>query len=100
MPMSWRRVAWFASFVTALALALWMRTLGYGSTATVGVAIVVWVVLPFVISQVCAAFVLGRAHQRMRQADVLVDKIADVIRGLPPEEKKAVAKRMIDESLK
>src|SRR5262249_10765483 len=100
MPMLWRRIAWFASFAVAVVLALWMRSVGYGWPATLGVAVVIWLVLPFVISQLCAAFVLGRIHSRMRRADGLADKIADAVKGLPPEEQEAVAKRMIDESLK
>jgi hypothetical protein len=31
-----------------------MRTLGYGWLATFGVAVVVWIILPLVISQLCA----------------------------------------------
>jgi hypothetical protein len=69
MPMLWRRLAWFASFALAVALALWMRASGYGWAATLGLAFVVWVVPPFVISQICAAFVLGRIHTRMRRPD-------------------------------
>lgn len=98
--MLWRRTAWFVSFATAVVLALWMRSLGYGWPATLGVAVVVWVVLPFFISQACAAFVLRRIHLRLRRADGLTEKIADAIKGLPPEEQEAVAKRMIDKSLK
>jgi hypothetical protein len=45
MPMLWRRLAWFASFAIAVALMLWMRASGYGWTATLGLAVVVWVVL-------------------------------------------------------
>jgi hypothetical protein len=77
-----------------------MRSLGYGWSATLVVAVVIWVVLPFVISQLCAAFVLGRIHWRTRRADELTDKIADAVKGLPPEKQEAVAKRMIDEALK
>ena len=56
-----------ASFAIAVALALWMRSSGYGWAATLGVAAIVWVVLPFVISQPCAAVVLG-AHPRANAA--------------------------------
>ena len=102
MPMLWRRIAWFASFAIAVVLALWMRSLGYGWPSTLVGAVVIWVVLPFVISQLCAAFVLARMHRRLRQypPDGLADKIADASKGLPPEEQVAVAKRMIDDSLK
>jgi hypothetical protein len=100
MPMLWRRIAWFAGSAIAAASALWMRSLGYGWSATLVVAVVVWVVLPFLMSQLCAAFVLGRIHWRTRRADGLTDKIADAVKGLPPEEQEAVAKRMIDETLK
>ncbi|HKM87198.1 MAG TPA: hypothetical protein VJX48_01200 [Xanthobacteraceae bacterium] len=99
MPMLWRRIAWFSSFAIAAALALWMRSVGYGWSGTLVVAIVIWVVLPFVISQLCAAFVLGSIHWRLRRTEGLVDKIADATKGLPPEEQAEVAKRMIDESL-
>jgi len=84
MPLIWRRIAWFASFVIAVVVALWMRSLGYGWPATLGLAVIIWVVLPFIISQLCAAVVLWRMQGRVRQA----------------EKQEAVAKRMIDEALK
>src|SRR5437899_2517808 len=49
-------------------------------------AAIVWVVLPFVISQLCAVFVLGRVHGRMRRADGLADRIAEAVKGLPPDQ--------------
>jgi hypothetical protein len=66
------------------------------------VAVVIWLALPFVISQLCAAFALRRIHSRMGHTDVdeLADKIADAVKGLPPEEQEAVGKRIIDEPLK
>jgi hypothetical protein len=106
MPMLWRRIAWFASFAIAVAFAARMRSLEFGWPATLGVAVVVWVVLPFVISQLCAAFILIRAHRRIHRAGGLAGlaglahNIADAVKGLPPEEQEAIAKRMIDESLK
>jgi len=98
MPMLWRRIAWFTSFAFAVLLAVSMRNLNYGWLATLGVAIAVWIILPFVISQVCAAFVLGGMHRRMRRSDGLAEKIAAAVEGLPPEQQEAIAKRMIDES--
>jgi len=100
MPLLWRRITWFASFGIAVALALWMRGLGYGWLATLAIAVVIWVVFPFLISQLCAALVLGRIHGRARSAHGLADKIADAVKGLPPEQQEALAKRMIDEALK
>jgi hypothetical protein len=100
MPMLWRRIAWFVSFAIALAAGAWMRSLDFGWPATLSVAVAIWVVLPFVISQLCAAFVLGRMNRRIARGDGLVDKIADAVKGLPPEEQEAIAKRMIDESIK
>ena len=79
-----------------MVLALWLRGLSYGWPATLGLAAFTWVALPFVISQFCAVFVL----RRMWRADRLADKIADAVKGLPPREQAAVAKRMIDEALK
>jgi hypothetical protein len=100
MPILWRRIAWFISFAAAVALALWMRHLEYGWPATLVVAVVAWVVLPFVISQLCAAFVLAGMHGRLRNSppDELVSKIASATKGLSPEEQTAVAKHIIDES--
>jgi hypothetical protein len=100
MPMLWRRIAWFASFAIAVMLALWMRSLGYGWPATLGVAVIVWVVLPFVISQCCAALVLLRMQSRLRRVNVdeVTNRIAEAGKGLSPEEQITVAKRIIDES--
>jgi hypothetical protein len=98
MPMLWRRLAWFASFAIAVALALWMRSSGYGWGTTLGLAAMAWVGLPFAISQLRAAFVLTRMRSRMSQADGLADKIADAVKGLPPDQQVEVGKRMIDES--
>src|SRR5215469_10891575 len=101
MPMLWRRTAWFISFAIAVALALWMRSLGFGWwPATLGLALVVWVFPPFVISQLRAAFILMRMHRRIGRTDGLADKIADAVKGLPPDEEEAVAKRIIDQSLR
>ena len=47
MPMLWRRIAWFASFAIAVALALWMRSLNFGWLATLSTAAVTYVILPF-----------------------------------------------------
>jgi hypothetical protein len=98
MPMLWRRLAWFASFAIAVALSLWLRSSGYGWVASLILAAIVWVVLPFVISQLCAAFVLGRIHGRALRADGLTGRIADAVKGLPPDQQVEVGKRMIDES--
>jgi hypothetical protein len=100
MPMLWRRIAWFIGFAIAVLVALWMRSLGYGWIATFTIAVVIWIVLPFILSQVWAAFVLGRVHSRMRQVDGLAERISDAIKGLPSEQQEAVAKKIIDESLK
>jgi len=103
MPMLWTRLAWFASFGIAVLLAFWMRSVGYSWHATLGVGAVVWVVLPFVILQLCVVFVKRRMrmhYSRLTQSDELAAKIADAVKGLPLEEQKAIAKRMIDESLK
>jgi hypothetical protein len=101
MPMLWRRIAWFTSSVLAVLLAVSMRNLNYGWLATLGIAMVVWIILPFIISQVCAAFVLGRMHRRMRRSDGLAERIAAAVEGLPPEQQEAIAKRMmIDETLR
>jgi hypothetical protein len=102
VPILWRRIAWFVSFATALAFALWMRSADYGWPATLAVALLIWFVLPFVISQLCAAYVLGR-HARAYPSNpshALAEKIAAATKGLPPEEQERVAKRIIDESLK
>jgi hypothetical protein len=84
MPMLWRRIAWFASFAIAVTLAFWMRSLGYGWPATLGVALIVWVVLPFVISHCCAAFVLLQMQSRLRRVNVdeVTNRIAEASKGL------------------
>ena len=98
--MHWRRIAWFFGFAAAVLLAVWMRNLGYGWLATLGAAVAVWFFLPLIISQVCAAFLLAGMQRRNRSADGLAERIAETVKGLPREQQEAVAKRMIDESLK
>jgi hypothetical protein len=96
--MLWRRIAWFTSFAIAVALVLWMQSVGFGWAARIGAAVVGWV-----ISQLCAAFILMRMHRRIHRVgalDALAGKVADAIKGLPPDEAEAVAKRMIDQSVK
>jgi uncharacterized membrane protein (DUF485 family) len=106
MPMLWRRIAWFASFAVAVVLVLWMRSLNFSWLATLSTAAVTYVVLPFVISQACAAFILGRIHSRLGQVspDKLADTVADAIKALPPnateDEKVEAGKRAIEETFK
>jgi hypothetical protein len=38
MPMLWRRIAWFTSFAIAVALAVWMQSMGFGWPARIGAA--------------------------------------------------------------
>jgi hypothetical protein len=66
MPMHWRRIAWFVSSGLAIVVAWWMRSEGFGWWASLGAAAIVWVVMPFVISQLCGAVVLMRMDRRMR----------------------------------
>jgi hypothetical protein len=100
MPIHWGRIAWFASLSIAVLSAVWMRTVGYGWLIVLGCAMVIRVVSPFIISQVCAAFVLRRIDRGMRRADVLADQIAEAVKGLSPEEQEAVSKRIIDAEFK
>ena len=95
MPILWRGIAWFVSFVIAVAVAGEMRSLGFSWPITFGVVLVVWIALRFFILQLCAAFIVIRAGSR-RRADGLPDKFTDAIKDLPPEERHAIAKRMID----
>lgn len=88
--MLWRRIAWFSSFAIAVLLALWMRSLDYGWPATIGAAVVTWVVLPFVISQLFAAFMLARTHWRIGRAGGLEDMAEN---WLKPENLRQQAKR-------
>lgn len=99
MPMIWRRVAGFTSFAIAVSLAFWMRGSGYSWFATLAAGMIVWVVLPVVISQLSAALVLVLMRSRLNRVNVdeLTDKIAEAVKGLSPEEQAAVAKRIIDE---
>jgi hypothetical protein len=59
------RLAYFASFAIAVVLVVWMRSLGYGWVAALATAVGVWLGVPFVISQLHAAFVLTRAHRHL-----------------------------------
>jgi hypothetical protein len=92
MPMLWRRIAWFASFAIALVFALWMRSSDYGWPATLAVAVVIWFGLPFIISQLCAAFVLGRMqHDAQFLASLSPEVQRDVIEQAPSDVKEHVA---------
>jgi uncharacterized SAM-binding protein YcdF (DUF218 family) len=100
VPILWRRIAGFTSFALAVLLAVSMRNLNYGWLATLAAAITVWIIFPFIISQVCAAFILGGVHRRMRRSDGLAERIAAAVEGRPPDQQEAISKRMIDESLR
>jgi hypothetical protein len=65
-PVVMLRLAYFTSFAIAVLLAVWMRSLGYGWLAALGAAVVVWFGSPFIISQLCAAFILVRAMARVQ----------------------------------
>jgi len=100
MLMLWRRIAWFVSFAIAVASAFWMRSLDFGWLTTFGIVLAVWVISSFVISQLCAAFLLVHLDKRSHRTDGLADNIVDAIKGLPPDEQAAMGKRMIDQSFK
>jgi hypothetical protein len=68
MPIVWRRIDWFVSFPIAVLLAAWMRRRDFGWAASLGAAAGSYVVVPFLISQAGAAFVLGRGHRAIRRA--------------------------------
>jgi hypothetical protein len=51
MPIHWRWAAWFTSYAVAVLLALWTRSFV--------AALAVWILLPFVIPKVWAAFRSG-----------------------------------------
>jgi len=77
MAMLWRRTAWwFISFAVAVVLAVSMRSAGFDQSASFTVALVVWVILPFVISKDRVLFILGRMHRRVSRADGPAEKIA------------------------
>jgi hypothetical protein len=65
------RIAWFIiSYAVAVVLAVSMRSAGYDEFAILTAALVVWIVLPFVISKAWALFspAARRALQRPRSA--------------------------------
>jgi len=52
------RIAWFIiSYAVAVVLAVSMRSAGYDEFAGLPAALVVWIILPFVISKACALFI-------------------------------------------
>ena len=52
------RIAWFTiSYAVAVVLAVSMRSAGYDEFASLPAALVVWIILPFVISKACALFI-------------------------------------------
>ncbi len=53
-----------------------MRNSDYGWPATLIAAIAVWTVLPLIVSQICAAIVLGGLHWRIRRADLTDNFVA------------------------
>ena len=95
-----RTIAWLTSFAIAVASAFWMRSLDLGWLATFSIVLTVWVVSSFVISQLYAAFLLVRLDKHSPRTDGLADNIVDAIKGLPPDQQQAMAKRMMDQSLK
>jgi hypothetical protein len=98
MPMLWRRVAWMASFATGVLAAIWMQILGYGWAATFGMAAATCLLLPFTISQLCALSVSAGTHSRVKRGQGLAERIAEAVKGLPPDEQEAVALRMTEEA--
>lgn len=79
---------------------VWLQNLNYSRLSALGLSVTVWLILPFVISQVCAAFGLRGMRQHVRSAKGPAEKIAEAVKGLPPKQHEAVDKRIIDESLK
>jgi hypothetical protein len=81
------RIAWFIiSYAVAVVLAVSMRSAGYDEFANLTAALVVWIILPFVISKACALFILGWMHRHVSRADGLAEKIAQATKELPPVE--------------
>ena len=95
-----RTIAWLTSFAIAVASAFWMRSLDFGWLATFSIVLTVWVVSSFIISQLYGAFLLVCLDKNRCPTDGLADNIVDAIKALPPDEEAAMAKRMIDQSLK
>jgi hypothetical protein len=92
-------IAWCASFALAMVSALWMRSLGYGWSATLAAAVVISSVPPYFISRFYAVFMLRPLQRRTRIIDGLTYKIAVATMGMPPEERETIAKRMTDDAL-
>lgn len=63
MPIVWRRISVFVSFAIALTLAVWLPSYGFGWASSMAIALATFIVVPFVISQLCAAFILVRAQK-------------------------------------
>jgi hypothetical protein len=75
VPIVWRRVAWFVSFAIALALAAYVRILGFGPLKVAVVLLGTWILLPFIISQAWAALVLRRASKNVSKATDYVEQL-------------------------
>jgi hypothetical protein len=99
MPMLWRREAWFASFAAGALAAIWMQILDYGWAATLGIGAATCFLLLFSIYQLCALVVSAGAHSRVNRAQGLAERIAEAVKGLPPDEQEAIAVRMTEEAL-
>jgi hypothetical protein len=62
------RIAWFIiSYAVAVVLAVSMRSAGYDEFANLTAALLVWIILPFVISKACARTIVKKSR-RFRRA--------------------------------
>ncbi len=75
MPIAWRRITWFVGFAFALALAIYLRSLGFDWLKVIIVLLGTWLLFSFTISHVCAALVLRNASKKP-------PKVADYIERL------------------
>lgn len=85
MPILWRRIAWFVSFAATLTVAWLMRSQGFDWPASLSAATATFIILPFVISQVCAAFVIRHMNQKLPAIEEAASKQAEQLAKLQPD---------------
>jgi hypothetical protein len=75
MPIALRVIAWFLGFVIALALAIYVRSLGFDWLKVVIVLLGTWLLSSSIISQYCAALALRNASKNVPKVPGYIERL-------------------------